>query len=249
MAAVGTFRRRVSVATQTKSGGQLEARCAVEDDFHHFRVLLEARDGVVTGVRTDARRSPNSLCEAAGHQLHKLVGMALDPASAAVLKQTDQFQQCTHQLDLAGLGVAAMACRRPQRTYEIAVPDREGGHTTATLWVDGEPMLIWRVMGMTIEGPAPYEGRSMGAGFTQFTASLGVGEAEAALVLRRALFVSQGRAMDLDAIGDRGPVGGCWAWQPDRISQLRRLPENRRHFSDSAQTALADDAEWLEFRA
>lgn len=247
MAANGTFRRRVSVATRAMPGGGIEARCALEDDFHHFRVLLEASGGLVTAVRTDPLRSPNSLCEAAGHQLRELVGMPLDPAAAAVLRQTDQFQQCTHQLDLAGLGVAAMALERPQRTYEATIPDRLDGRTTATLCADGEPVLTWQVMDMTIEGPAPYAGRSMGAGFTQFTASLGRDEAEAALVLRRALFVSRGRAMDLEALGDRGPVGGCWAWQPERIPQLRRLPENRRHFTDSADAALADDAEWLNF--
>jgi hypothetical protein len=250
MSAEGTFRRRVSVATRRQSDGALQARCAVEDDFHHFRVILEARDGAITAVRTDPLRSPNSLCEAAGHQLRELVGMKLDPASAAVFDQTDQFQQCTHQLDLAGLGVAALALERPRRTYEATIPDRqEDGRTVATLAVDGQPMLAWRVMGMAIEGPAPYEGRSLGAGFTRFTASLGRDEAEAALVLRRALFVSQGRRMDLEALGDRGPVGGCWAWQPERIPQLRRLPENRRSFSASAEAALADDVDWLNFEA
>jgi len=174
--------------------------------------------------------------------------MALDPASAAVLKQTDQFQQCTHQLDLAGLGVAGMALERPRRAYEITIPDRRDGHTVATLHVDGRTMLVWQVMGMTIEGPAPFEGRSLGAGFTEFTSSLGRDEAEAALVLRRALFVSQGRGLDLAALGDRGPVGGCWAWQPERIARLLRFPENRRDYSNDAQALLADDADWLDFR-
>jgi len=245
----GTFRRRVSIATRIQRGGRIDARCAVEDDFHHFRVLLEAREGVVTAIRTDARRSPNSLCEAAGHRLQELVGMAIDPACAAVFNQTDQFQQCTHQLDLAGLGVAAMAVKRPQRTYEITVPDRRDGHTIARLDVDGQTTLCWRILGMTIEGPSPYEGRSLGAGFTKFTRLLSRDEAEGALVLRRALFVSQGRGIDLEALGNRGPVGGCWAWQPERIPDLRRLPENRRDFSPSAEGALADDVEWLNFRA
>jgi len=245
----GTFRRRVRIATSKHSGEMIEARCAVEDDFHHFRVVLEARDGVITAVRTDARRSPNSLCEAAGHRLQELVGMALNPACAAVFNQRDQFQQCTHQLDLAGLGVAAMAIERPERTYEITVPDRKDGHTIATLYADGQPMLMWRVMGMTIEGPPPYAGQSLGAGFTKFTYSLGRDQAEAALVLRRALFVSQGRGIDIDALGIRGPVGGCWAWQPERIAQIRRLPENRRDFSASSEGALADDVEWLDFQS
>lgn len=175
--------------------------------------------------------------------------MALDPACAAVLNQTDQFQQCTHQLDLAGLGVAAMAIERPERSYEVTIPDREDGHTNATIHVDGQPMLQWHVFGMTIEGPPPFEGRSLRAGFTKFTFSLSRDQAEAALVLRRALFVSQGRGVDIDALGDRGPVGGCWAWQPERIPQLRRFPENRRDFSVSSEVALSGDVEWLSFQA
>ncbi len=175
--------------------------------------------------------------------------MALDPACAAVLNQTDQFQQCTHQLDLAGLGVAAMAIERPERSYEINIPDRENGQTIATVQVNGQPMLQWQVADMTIEGPPPFAGRSLRAGFTKFTYSLDRDLAEAALVLRRALFVSQGRGVDIDALGDRGPVGGCWAWQPERIPQLRRFPENRRDFSISSEVALSDDVEWLSFQA
>ncbi len=243
----GAFRRRVRVATRGQRGTILEARCAVEDDFHHFRVHLEARGGVLTSVSADARRSPNNLCEAAGHQLKELVGMALDPASAAVLRQTDQFQQCTHQLDLAGLGVAGMALERKARTYDAIVPDRRDGETEATLDVDGRRVLAWQVKDMTILGPAPYAGRSLGAGFTQFTASLDRDEAEAALVLRRAVFVSQGRGVDTDALGQRGPVGGCWAWQPQRIAQLHRIPGSRRDFSDKACGPLADDDAWLDF--
>ncbi|MBV1691319.1 DUF2889 domain-containing protein [Novosphingobium sp. G106] len=249
MSATGAFRRRVSVATRKFADGRLEARCAVEDEFHRFRVQLEASDSVITAARNDARRSPNTLCEAAGQRLVELVGMALDPACAAVLNHADQFQQCTHQFDLAGLGVAAMALERPRRTYDVTVPDRIDGHTVATLDVDGQPMLRWRILDMTVEGPAPYEARSLGAGFTQFTRSLGREEAEAALVMRRALFVSQGRGHDLEALGNRGPVGGCWAWQPERMAELRRLPENRRDFSDRAEALLADDAEWLDFRS
>jgi hypothetical protein len=244
----GTFRRRVGIATRKRQDGSLEARCAVEDDYHHFRVLIEARDGRIASASNEALRSPNTLCEAAGHQLDKLIGMKLDPASAAVFGQTDQFQQCTHQFDLAGLGVAALALERPRRIYDAVIPDRQNGRTTATLYADGQPVLVWQVNGMTIEGPAPYEGLSLGAGFTKFTSTLGRDEAEAALVLRRALFVSQGRGTDFAALGNRGPIGGCWAWQPERKDQLRRLPENRRDLSDSADTILAGDAEWLNFQ-
>lgn len=247
MGSDGIFRRRVAVTTRRHADGLLEARCAVEDDYHRFRVLVEARQGRVSAVRTDARRSPNSLCQAAGGRLQELVGMALDPASAAVFAQTDQFQQCTHQLDLAGLGVAALALERPRRHFEILVPDRVDGRTTAKLLVDGAERLVWQVDGMTVEGPEPYSGRSLGAGFSQFTRTLDRDEAEAALVMRRGLFVSQGRGVDFSALGHRGPVGGCWAWQPERMETLRRRPEDRRDFSQGGMVALAGETDWLAF--
>jgi hypothetical protein len=67
--------------------------------------------------------------------------------------------------------------------------------------------------------------------------------------LRRALFVSRGRGVDYANLGDRGPVGGCWAWQPERMTTLRRLPENRRSFSEDLDAPLATDVDWLDFRA
>lgn len=248
VASKGSFRRRVGIATRRREDGSLEARCAVEDDYHHFRVMLEARDGVITSARNQALRSPNTLCEAAGGRLEELIGMKLDPASSAVFRQADQFQQCTHQFDLAGVGVAALALERPRRIYDAVIPDRQEGRTTATLYADGQPVLTWQVNGMTLEGPAPYAGLSLGAGFTKFTGTLDREEAEFALVLRRALFVSQGRGTNFATLGNRGPVGGCWAWQPERKDQLRRLPENRRDLSDCAETILSEDAEWLGFR-
>jgi hypothetical protein len=142
-----------------------------------------------------------------------------------------------------------MAIERPHRTYEAIVPDRRDGETVATLAVDGQPTLVWEIKGATIEGPGPFSGRSLGAGFTQFTSTLSRDEAEAALVLRRAVFVSQGRGIDLVALGHRGPLGGCWAWQAERVADLRHLPENRRDFSHDAEPLLADDAAWLGFQA
>ena len=245
----GVFRRRVAIVTRAVADGSAQARCVVEDDFHHFRVIVSARNGAVTAVSHQALRTPNTLCDAAGGRLGELVGMVLDPASSAVVGAADQFQQCTHQFDLAGLGVAALALGRPRRVYDVTVPDRVGERTRAVLAADGVDALVWDVEDMTVLGPEPYSGRSLGAGFTRFTRSLPQEEAEAALVMRRALFVSRGRGVNFDEIGQRGPVGGCWAWQPERMDRLRRQPENRRDFTEMAGHLLLGDDDWLEFRA
>ena len=241
------FRRRIEIVSRETGDGRAQARCALEDDFHHFRVAVEAEDSRVTTTQAISLRNPNSLCPAAGDRLAALVGMALSPDSAAVLAETDQFQQCTHQLDMAGLAIASLALGRPRLVYDIVIPDRVEGRTQAQVFRDGEAVLAWDVAGMTVEGPEPYAGRQLGAGFTRFTRELSRDAAEAALVFRRALFVSQGRGITIESLGKRGPVGGCWAWQPERIDSLHRLPENRRDFGAAPDSLCIEDRDWLAF--
>lgn len=245
---MGAFHRRVEISTRETDPGLVEGRAVVEDDFHHFRVEVCARDGRVTQTFSEAVRSPNTLCPGAGSRLAELIGMPLNESSAAVMQFTDARQQCTHQIDLAGLAVAALARRRQHRLYEATIPDRIERCTTATLRRDGEVALNWELTGTTITAPVPYAGHGIGSGFAGFTRSLPLEEAEAALVLRRAVFVSQGRSIDLDKLPDNfGPVGGCWAWQPERMGALKRLPDSRRDFTGHAHVLTLDDQRWLRF--
>jgi hypothetical protein len=241
---MGALRRRVEIATVPG-----EARAVVEDDFHHFRVTVRHRDDVVTEAFADAPRHPTVLCPLASDRLEDLVGMRLNPSSAQVLRQTDARQQCTHMIDLAGLAVAAAARQIARRTYDIEVPDREDGRTHARLWRDSEPVLDWIVERSRIVEPAPFAGHDIGSGFTAWVAdTLGADEAEAALVLRRAVFISGGRGLDLDAPGrTTGPMGGCWVWQPERSAGARRIVGSTLDFTDRAAALTLDDREWLAF--
>ena len=73
-------------------------------------------------------------------------------------------------------------------------------------------------------------------------------EAEAALVLRRAVFISGGRGVDLDAPDRRmGPRGGCWAWQPERAQRAVRMVGSTLDFTDRADDLTAHDRGWLAF--
>src|SRR5579863_3768913 len=121
---MGCYRRRIEIVSRSLDAGRTEARCTLEDDFHHFRVTVTAADGHVSETRSVPLRTPNSVCPAAGDRLTELRGMALNVNSAAVLVATDQYQQCTHHLDMAGLAIAALALERPRRVYDIVVPDR-----------------------------------------------------------------------------------------------------------------------------
>ncbi|MDB5446991.1 MAG: hypothetical protein JWQ97_2308, partial [Phenylobacterium sp.] len=197
---------------------------------------------------SEAPRHPNALCPTAGLRLSEIVGMPLNAASAAVMEVTDARQQCTHQIDLAGLAVAALAQRRPHRIYQVEVPDRVDGRTTATLKRDGELFLQWELQGPKIIAPEPYAGRDIGTGFTGFARGLPLDEAEAALVLRRAVFISGGRMIDLDAPGrTTGPMGGCWVWQPERAALATRIVGSTRDFTGRADELARDDQAWLAF--
>ncbi len=221
----------------------------VEDDFHHFRVTIRHADGRVTEATSQALRSPTVLCPLAGDQLADLVGMALSPSSAAALGQTDARQQCTHMIDIAGLAIAAAARGIARRGYAALVPDREDGRTHASLTRDGEPVLNWAIAGRVIEGPAPFAGVNIDSGFTGWSQkTLGLDEAEAALVLRRAVFISGGRGVDLDAPGRRtGPLGGCWTWQPERADRATRNIGSTWDFTGRAEALTLDDGPWLAF--
>jgi len=238
----GALRRRIDIATFPG-----EARAVLEDDFHNFRVSVRHRDGVVTAVTSEAPRHPNALCPAAGQRLSELVGMRLDASSVAAHQRTDARLQCTHQIDLAGLAIAALANGLAARTYEVEMPDRVDGAATARLWRDGALLLSWDMRDGAIVSPEPFSGRELGSGFTGWASTaLPADLAEAALVLRRAVFISSGRTIDLDTPGMRtGPIGGCWAWQPERADAAVRMVGSTWDFTDLREALTRGDQAWL----
>jgi hypothetical protein len=248
---MGALRRRIEIAARPDRGAGGEARAVVEDDFHHFRVTVRHGGGRVTGVSSWSLRHPTAICPLAGGRLAELVGMGLAESSVAVMEQTDARQQCTHRIDLAGLAVAAAARGIARRTYEAEIPDRLDGRCGPSLRRDGMPILTWEMAAGMIVGPEPYAGRGIGSGFTGWAReTLSLDNAEAALVLRRAVFISGGRGIDLDAPGRRtGPVGGCWTWQPEQAARAVRMVGSTQDFTDRADDLTRDDRGWLAFEA
>jgi hypothetical protein len=112
----------------------------LEDDVHRFALAITYSEGVITGVRTTAERTPWSTCPAAGGFIaEQLTGQHL----AAVVDR-DPREHCTHLFDLAVL-CAARAQDRHATLFDMQVADRMDGRTCATLLEDGEPKLWWRV--------------------------------------------------------------------------------------------------------
>lgn len=251
--AQGAYRRRIELATRWLTDSAGEARVAIEDDHHHFRIFVFSLDGAVSEVGSQSIRTPTLMCPSAGPRLNEVVGMPLEKSCLATLVRTDPRQQCTHLIEMAGLGAAALARGVSRRVYEAEVADPVNGLRDATLRRDGKPVLHWQ-MGdaMTIMAPERFAGRSIVKGFMALVRDLETDEAEAAMLLRRAVYTSAARNVDLDAITHEDRVvvpGACWAWQPERADRAYRNIGSTWDFSDRPEALTADDRDWIGFSA
>lgn len=209
----------------------------MEDDFHHFCVAITHRGGMIASVDAMAERHPWSLCPAAAAGLQALVGSVVTPSLAEALGRLPIREHCTHMYDLACLAtVYAAKGNISARRWDMAVDDPSEGERCARLSIDGVAALDWRIVGSDIVSPfaASLKRDFIGA----VAARLSPGEAEAAMLLRRAVFVSGGRRGDLDtrataADGARN-LGGCFVMRPGTAELATRMRGASRQFSDGA---------------
>jgi hypothetical protein len=229
----------------------------LEDHFHHFGATIE-HDGLrVNDVRMAAPRYPWTTCPGAGVPLKALIGKPLITRASNLGGQIDMRLQCTHVFDLVALLLVQAATQRPDRTYEVIVPDREVtlnpnarsaaetfiyGPGTVALYQDGRLAMQWQIDDRSITGPAPYSGQSVGAGFRQWTESMPEEEAEHATVARRALLVAGGRHQDLDQFGsaaDQHMPAACHSFQPEQRNIGLRVTGSDRNYEDGSETMLS----------
>jgi len=243
------FRRSIELrCRQTPQGW--EARAALEDDFHHFRVMVRCAAEQVQSVAGETIRHPYSLCPGAAGQLAQLAGMKLDCVAHSVTRVADATQQCTHMLELAGLAIALVARRDERRSYRIAVPRRVQENTVATLARNSVPMLTWHVAQDYITAPAPYAGVPLRAGMARWALqALEPENAEAALVLRRAVVISRGREIDQDARAHAEANSTCFVQQPARAPLARRMVGSTWDFTSTPDALCALDARWLAWQS
>lgn len=239
------FRRSIQIVTR-QQGALGIARAALEDDFHHFRVELTFSNSIVTTARGSGLRIPYTGCAGASAALSALTGMTLDSVANSVTRATDASQQCTHQLDLAGLALAAAARGIACRRYDIEVPRRDGRETSGRITRDGMMVLEWRIDGETIVGPKQHAGVHLQQGFARWAlTTLAEDDAEAALVLRRCLMISRGRERDLDLLRHAEPSGRCFAQQPERAVIALRVVGSTWDFSTRAGELCEQDQAFL----
>jgi hypothetical protein len=245
----GAFRRLIDL----RRAGDGQAVGWLEDGFHHFGLTLSTREGRITDVRVEAIRAPWTSCPGAAEPLRRLIGQAVPARATQIGGLIDMRLQCTHLFDLAGLLLGHLASGREHRRYHALVDDRVllardgnrlklgAGH--ARLWRDAAPCLHWQIEGSRIASPTPLKGISLNTGFRAWTESLPEEEAEAATVLRRAIMVATGRAIDLDEAERASeapiPVGACHSYQPGVSEHGLRNRGSTRDYSASEAGMLA----------
>jgi hypothetical protein len=215
------------------------------DDAQHFRVRLRHDGHRVLAIDGEAVRHPWNTCADALEPLRALEGMPLSRRCTAVGDVADARKQCTHWFDLAGLAVAHAAAGRASREYRCAVWGAPDADAHATLERDGEPLLAWRLSGMTIHGAEPFEGRSLKGDFLAWAdAELDLDLAEAAIVLRRAAYISPVRFYELDQFehaSDVTPVHGQCHTYTDGVAQRSiRQRGSKRDYTDRPEALLAE---------
>jgi hypothetical protein len=235
----GAFRRAILLRTLDETSVQAE----LEDDFHRFGVTVRHDGHRVTAVEGRSIRYPWSSCPLASGALAALEGLELGTHPAAIYRHTDARLQCTHQFELAGLAVTHAARPPGERRYDLRVEDFAADGRLATLQRDRQPVLEWRVEGERLVAPAELAGTSVAGLNSRSAAALPPEEAEAFLLLRRAIWLSRGRWIDIDDVPTAAAFdrpGSCFSYQPGvAAGGLRRLG-SERDFSLSETPPLAE---------
>jgi hypothetical protein len=221
----------------------------IEDDMHRFELTLRHDGVVVTAVEGRAVRWPWAPCVEAATVIDAIVGLPLSRSCSAVGAWTDATSQCTHQFDLAGLAVAHAARHvaggAVARSYLAVVPDWQRHPYDAWILRDGVEVLRFTVGERCLEAPEQFAGVALNQRFIQWCGEhLNDDATEAALLLRRAAWMSPARHIDLERfpmIGEsRVKPGVCFATQPERVAIGFRNRNSLRDYGDHPQDLLAD---------
>lgn len=210
-------------------------RGELEDNFHHFRAVVRHRGGRVSNLEGRGLRVPWTTCPDALVALEQLEGRALSHSLRTLARGIDPQAQCTHVFDLASLAITHAFSGSQHRSYDISIPDRIHGRTRASLDRDAQEFLCWELDGYVIATPEPFQGRSIvDRSFGAWAESeLDCDRAEAALVLRRACFISLGRRYDFarveDAVSFGAVIGSaCYTFSPQAVERARPIHESAR---------------------
>ncbi len=231
------YRRRIAIEP---APGSVTAE--LEDDYHRMVVTLSHKDGVITAISSEMKRSPWTTCEGAMAVLQDtFVGKRLDDPSVKRVKSLN----CTHLYDLASFCVAHASM--PDRlTFDIFTSDPVDGVVCTRLYRNGERLLDWRLESGKFAKPEEVAGKGL-LEINGWLAELDVQDpalGEAARILRWASMIAGGRAISMPAgmSGSAiGMVGTCHTFQPETAKLARRKPGADLDFSgDEIAGPMAD---------
>ncbi|MDQ0466918.1 hypothetical protein QO010_004715 [Caulobacter ginsengisoli] len=225
----GSFNRAILLRTLDATTVEAE----LDDDFHRFGVTLHHDGRQVLAVEGRSSRYPWTSCPLASGALTALKGLAVGSHPTDLYRHTDARRQCTHQFELAGLALG-QAARPGRRLYEAQVEDFAAEGRRATLSRDGVRVLDWRFNNGFLVAPPALAGTPMASLDSRTLAALPPEEAEARLVLRRAIWLARGRWIDIDqtaTAADLNLPGACFSYQPEIAGKGLRRHGSERDYS------------------
>ena len=241
----GCLRRHILV----EAHDDMTVTAALEDDCHAFAIALKHDGEKITDINATWERHTTSTCPGALEQIKSLIGCPLSGNLLSHRRFTDPTQNCTHLFDASGVMITHAwrftQSRKPIRTlYEITVTDAVEGKSTITLNENGSEKLRWDMEQMIIQSPPRYKGQHPLKGMTSWAVNhLEPQELEYAVMMQKAQFVTVARLYQMNelqgvlATESLHPPGVCYAVQPERVNDCRRVP-TKKDFSDTPEEVL-----------
>jgi hypothetical protein len=192
----------------------------VEDDYHCMGVTIHHDGEACTKVKAVMQRAPWTPCPGAVATLEQtFTGVPLARFAARGEKQAN----CTHLHDLAVLA-AAHAFDTEPLVFDILVSDPIDGRRQAELRRGGMTVLGWVHIDGRIVEPAELAGVTLDK-MRPWIDALDPTQQEAARLLRWGTILAGGRTIAWDRQSDasRLPVGNCYTFQPQRLTEAKRI--------------------------
>jgi len=233
----GPYRRAI---TLKNSDGM--AHAAMEDDAHHFEVMISHDNSSILDITGTAIRTPWSLCVGALGLLDQFRGLPLTLAGSK-LRGTVNFQDhCTHLVSLTKLLVRHITLRRGPTTYRASVTVGEYDRV-AILEREGVSKLRWILAGDIIADPEDYAGVTIRSISSWARSNIKCADTlELMSILQRAVMASNARAMNLDLVSHASKMnaglGPCYVFRPGFAEKAVRVIGSTLDFSEEARNPL-----------
>lgn len=207
----------------------------MEDPFHALALVMHHSDTSLLAVEARWERHPLTSCAGAGTALRGLAGLPLIDDLRLRWPQAEPGLQCTHMFDTLRLAAVHAARRRPDRRYEVVMPDTREGAQPIRLVADGATIVEIAIdADFTILSPSRFAGAPLLAGFARWAGErLSAEDYERMFLIQRGAFVGRGQKMDIARYyGAAGALSGpppasCFGSQPERYPGSLRLANAR----------------------